>query len=120
MCDECASELSPLTLTEVHHTVRQTNLFEQLHKLRSNRWSIHGWLQDDSIATDDRSSRHSYHDGEGEVPRRNHSPYTQRNVAQLVALAGELDRRLRLIQPERLTCVELEEVDGLAYIGVGL
>ena len=39
---------------------------------------------------------------------------------QLIALAGILDRRRRLRQAQRLTRIELQKVDGLGHIGIGL
>jgi deazaflavin-dependent oxidoreductase (nitroreductase family) len=43
-----------------------------------------------------------------------------RHVAQLVALAGDLQQRTPGLQRERAPGVELEEVDRLAHVGVGL
>ena len=48
------------------------------------------------------------------------APTPSGNVAELVALAGELDGGGGLVEAEGFAAVELEEVDGLAYVGVGL
>ena len=120
MCDHGAAELRALARAEVDDAVRQANLFEQLHKLRGDRWCVDGGLQNYGIAADNGSGGHSSHDGEWEVPRWNYRTHAQRNVAQPVAFAGELDRRSCLVQPQRLASVELQKVDGFAHIGIGL
>src|SRR5258708_11893429 len=120
MLDDGAAELGALAGAEVHYAVRQPDFFEELHELRGNRWCVDGGLENDCVAADDRSGGHSGHDGEGEVPWWDDSAYAEGNVAQLVALAGELDWRGCLVQPDGLASVELEEVDGLAHVGVGL
>ena len=48
------------------------------------------------------------------------APHAERDVAQAVAFARQLDRRGCGVQLERLTRVELHEVDALAHVGVGL
>src|SRR5258705_5853811 len=120
MRDDGAAELRPLAGAKVHDAVRQANLFEQFHKLRGDRWCVDGRLQDYGISADNRSGRHSGHDGKGKVPRRNDSTYAQRNIAKFVALARELDRRGCLVQSQGLASIELQKVDGLADIRVRL
>ncbi len=88
--------------------------------MRGDGGSIDRGLQDDGIAADDRCCGHSGHDGEGKVPGRDDGSDAERDVAELVVLAGELDGRGRGVQLERFAAVELEKVDGLAYVGVGL
>src|SRR5207302_4406030 len=44
--------------------------------------------------------------------------YAERNVAEFVALAGELDGRGGVVEPKGFASVKLEEVDSLADIGV--
>jgi hypothetical protein len=54
------------------------------------------------------------------IPRRDHRAHAQGNVTQLVALSGKLDRRGGCVQAQRFARVELQEVDGLADVGVCL
>ena len=78
---------------EIDHAAGHACFFEHINKARGDGGRIAGRLQDDGVAGDDGSGRHAGHDGEGEIPRRNDRAYAQRDVEQLVALAGELDRR---------------------------
>ena len=63
---------------------------------------------------------HAGHDGEGEIPRRNDRADTERDIEQLVALARVLDGGGGGGQAQRLARIELEKIDGLAHVGVGL
>ena len=47
------------------------------------------------------------------------APTPERNVNQLVALAGILDRRCGSSKAQGFARIELEEIDGLGHIGVG-
>ncbi len=120
MGDNSAPEVGALARAQVDDAVRQANLFEQFHKLRGNRRGVDRRLQDDGVAADDRGRGHSGHDREGEVPRWNHGTNAERDIAQLVAFARKLNRRSGSVQAKRLAAVELQKVDGLAYVGVGL
>ena len=77
-------------------------------------------LQDHGVPGDDRGHGHARHNGEREVPGRDHRAYAQGQVVQLVMLAGQLNRRRRFFQPQRLASVELRKVDCLGDIGIGL
>ena len=101
MCDDGAAEVRALAGAEIDDAIRQADLFEQLHELGGDGGRVDGRLQDHGVSGDDGRRGHSGHDGEGEVPGRNHRADAERNVAELVALAGELDGRLRLIEAER-------------------
>ncbi len=105
---------------EIHHAARHSGLFQHLNELRGNRRRIARRLQDHRVPGHDRSRRHPRHDGEREIPRRNHRAHAQRNIDQFIRLPRQLDRRLRLRQPQRLAAVELEKVDRLAHVGIGL
>ena len=63
---------------------------------------------------------HAHRDREREVPRRDDRDDAARGVAHLVALAGHLEERLAAVERDRAARVELEEVDRLADVGVGL
>ena len=104
---------------EVDDAVGQAGLFEQADELGGDGGRVAGGLENDGVAADDGGGGHAGHDGEGEVPGRNDGADAQRNVAQLVAFSGELDGRGGCVQAQGLAGVELEEVDGLAYVGVG-
>ena len=56
----------------------------------------------------------------GKFHGRDDGAHAERDVKQLVALAGVLDGGGCGGQAQGFACVELEEVDGLAHVGVGL
>ena len=66
------------------------------------------------------AERHARHDGQREVPGRDHHADTERDVEELVVFAGDLRDRLRFGEPQRLAAVELEKVDRLGDVGVRL
>jgi hypothetical protein len=55
----------------------------------------------------------------GKIPRRNHRAHSQRDVEQLIALAGILDRRGGLRKAQGFARIELKEVDSFGYVGIG-
>ena len=120
MRDDRVAEARAGAGAEVDHALGHAGFFEQFDKLRGDGRRVARRLQDDGVAADDRGQRHAGHDGAGEIPRRNHRAHAERNVHQRVALAGQLDRRLRLGEAQRFARVELAEVDGLGDVGVGL
>jgi len=63
---------------------------------------------------------HAAENRQGEVPWRNDGTDTQRDVAQLPALARQPGQRLLIGKPEHLAPVELGEVDRLGDIPVRL
>ena len=77
-------------------------------------------LRTTRVARGQAGGRHAHGDRDREVPRRDHRHHAARRVAHLVALAGDLEERLAAIERDRAAGVELEEVDGLADVGVGL
>ena len=79
-----------------------------------------GRLQHDGVARRERRGGHAHRDREREVPRRDDRADAARRVAQLVALAGHLQQRRAGGQLDRAARVELEEVDRLADVRVGL
>src|SRR5581483_4843222 len=101
------------TRAEVDDAIRHARLFKHLHEPCGDGRRIAGGLEDHGIAGHDRRSRHARHDGEGKVPWRNDSAYSQRNIQQFIALAGKLNRRGGLRKPHGLARVELQKVDGL-------
>ena len=104
---------------EVDDAVGQAGLFEDFDEFGGDGGRVDRGLEDDGVAGDDGGGGHAGHDGEGEVPRRNDGADAERNVEELVALAGILDGRGGVVEAQRFAGVELEEVDGLAYVGVG-
>ena len=105
---------------EVHHAVRHAALFQNLHQLGGDRRRVAGGLQHNRISADDGSHGHAGRDRRRKIPGRNHRAHSERDVPEIIALAGVLNRRLRLCQPQRFARIELAEVDGLADIGIGL
>ena len=120
MRDDGVTETGSSAGAEVHYAFRHAGFFEQFDELRGDGRRIARRLQDDGVAADDGGERHAGHDGAGEIPRRNYSADAERDVVQRVALAGQLDGRLRLGEAQHLARVELAEVDGLGDVGVGL
>ena len=77
-------------------------------------------LRTTRVARGQAGGRHAHGDRDREVPRRDDRHHAARRVAHLVALAGDLEERLAAIERDGAAGVELEEVDGLADVGVGL
>jgi hypothetical protein len=80
--------------------------------------SLEGF-DDGDIAGDQRRHGHPHHDGQREIPWRNHHPDAQRDVDHLVVLAGQLDHRLRTGEPLHFAGVVFAEIDGFGDVGVG-
>src|SRR5579863_5014358 len=119
MLDDSIAERGSGAGAKIDHAIGHAGLFEDLDKARSDGGRVARWLEDHCIAGDDSGSRHSGHDGEGEVPGRNHRTYAERNVKKLVALAGILNGSRGPGQAQRFARVELKEVDRLAHVRVG-
>ena len=79
-----------------------------------------GGLEDRGVAGGQRGRGHAAGDGDGEVPRRDDRGHAARAPAHGVALAGDLQQRRVTVELDRPARVVLEEVDGLAHVGVGL
>ena len=81
-----------------------------------------GGLEHDGVAGRQRRGGHPRGDRQREVPGRDHRADAARRVVQLVALAGHLQQRrpVAALQLDRGARVELEEVDRLADVGIGL
>src|SRR5579864_6458525 len=120
VCDDGVAESGSGAGTEIHHAFGHAGFFEQLNKLGGDGGRVARGLEDHGVAADDRSQRHSSHDGAGKIPRRNYRADAERNVEKRVVLAGQLDGRLRLAEAQRFTGIELTEVDGLGNVGIGL
>ena len=105
---------------EVDDAGGQAGFFEDAEEDGGDGGRVAGGFEDDGVAADDGGGGHAGHDGEREVPRRDDGADAERNVAELVALSGVLDGRGGGVEAEGFAGVELEEVDGLAYVGVGL
>ena len=114
------AELEPLPRAQVHHPIRQARLLQQAHKPRRNRRSIDRRLQNHRVPADDRRRRHPRHNRKRKVPWRNHRADAQRYVTKLVTFSGKLNRCRRSIEPQRLASIELQKVDRLAHIRIGL
>ena len=120
MRDNGIAETGPSAGAEIDHALGHAGFFQQFDKFRCDGRRIARRLQDDGVAADDRGNRHSRHNGAGKIPRRNHRAHTKRNIHQRVALAGQLDRSLRLRKTQGFASIKLAEVDGLGNVGVGL
>src|SRR6185437_5046833 len=107
-------------LEEVYDAVGQPGLVEQSDEAGGDGGRVGGRLEHDGVAGDDSGRGHAGHDGEGEVPGRNDGADAEGDVAEDVALAGILDGRGGGVELEGFAGVELEEVDALANVGVGL
>ncbi len=105
---------------EVDDAAGHAGFFEHFNELGGDGGRVAGGLEDDGVAGDDGGRGHAGHDGEGEVPRRNDGADAERNIEQAVALAGVLDGRGGGGEAQGFAGVELEEVDGLGDVGVGL
>ena len=79
-----------------------------------------GRLEHDGVAGDDGRGGHAGHDRAREVPRRDDDADAQRDVVQLGLVVRLGIGRMRLAQPQHLAAVELQEVDRLRGVGVGL
>ncbi len=79
-----------------------------------------GGLEDDRVARRQGRGDHPHRDRDREVPRRDDRDDAARRVVHRVALAGNLEERLAALERDRPARVELEEVDRLADVGVGL
>ena len=106
--------------TEVDHAVGKAGFFEDLDETGGDGGRVARRLEDDGVAGDDGGGGHAGHDGEREVPGRDDGAHAERDIEEFVALARILDGRAGGGQAQRLAGVELEEIDGLADIGVGL
>jgi hypothetical protein len=91
--DDCVAKGRARAGAEVDHALRHARLFQHLDELGGNGRRIARGLQNHRVARNDRRRRHPRHNGKRKVPRRNHRAHTQRNVDQLIALAGILDGR---------------------------
>src|SRR5271156_845338 len=119
MSDQRVAKIRATAGAEVHHAFRHAAFFQQFHELRCNRRRIARGLEHHGVSADNRSHRHSGHDGAGKIPRRNHGAHSERNIGQRVALARQLDGRFGLSEAQSLAGVVLAEVDRLRDIGIG-
>ena len=110
---------APRAGAEVHHPLRHPRLFKHLHKFGRNRRRVARGLQNHRIPGHHRRRRHPRHNRKRKIPRRNHRTHAQRNIKQLIALAGILNRRRCRVQPQRLAPVKLKKIDGLAHVRIG-
>ncbi len=118
--DDGGAEAGAGAGAEVDDAVGHAGLFEQREEAGGDGGGVDRGLEDDGVAGDDGGGGHAGHDGEGEVPGRDDGADAERDVAELVALAGELDGGGGAVEAEGFAGVELEEIDALAYVGVGL
>ena len=120
MLDDGVAEGCAGAGAEVDHAGRHARLFQHLDEFGGDGGRVAGGLQNHRVAGDDGGCGHARHDGEGEVPRRNHRAHAERNIEQFVALAGVLDGRGGGGQAQSFAGIELKEIDGFAHVGVGL
>ena len=99
---------------------RDAGLAQGAHDHEPAARRLLGRLEDDAVARGQAGGRHAHGDRDREVPRRDDRHDAARRVAHLVALAGDLEERLAAVERDGAAGVELEEVDGLADVGVGL
>ena len=102
------------------HRRRHTAGTERLQQSLRAAGRLLGRLQHDGVAGRERGGRHPARDRDREVPGGDHGRDAARDVAQLVALAGDLQQRPPGLERDRAPRVVLEEVDRLAHVGVGL
>ena len=117
--DDGAADLRA-ALDEVDDAVGEAGFFHQRQEAGGDGGSVGRGLEDDGVAADDGRSGHAGHDGEREVPGRNDGADAEGDVAEEIFFAGVLDGGGGSVEAEGFAGVELEEVDGLAYVGVGL
>ena len=75
-------------------------------------------FHDAGVSADQRGGGHAGADREREVPGTDHHRHAAWLVHDLVDLADEPTQPARIEESDRLPCVELAEVDGLADVGV--
>ena len=92
----------------------------QVDEPRCNDRRVARRLQDHGIAAHDGGGGHPDHDRAGEVPWRNHRADAERNIDELVSLAGNRDDRLRLRVAQRFARIKLDKVDRFGDVTVGL
>ena len=113
------AEATAFAGAEVDHAVGEAGFFQNLEELCRDGRRVARGLQDDGVAADNGGQRHAAHDGAGKVPRRNYHAYAQRDVAQPIALARQLHRRLSLREANRLQRIEVAEVNQLGDVAIG-
>ena len=84
-CVTIASPVSELPADEVNDAWRKPGFLDDLHKFRRDRRRIGRWLEDDGITRDDGGHRHSGHDRERKIPRRNDRTNAKRNIFKAVS-----------------------------------
>ena len=119
MLDDCVAKSSARAGAKVDHAAGNSRFFENLNKPGRDGWRVAGGLQDDCIAGDDGGRSHAGHNREREIPRRNDRTHAERDIEQPVAFARVLDGRGSRGEAQGFARVELEEVDGLGYVGIG-
>ena len=97
-----------------------TGRVEGLDDGERTRGGLFGGLEHDAVAGREAGGDHPRGDGQGEVPGADDGHHAAGRVAQRVALARELHEPVAAFERDRLQRVELEEVDRLAHVGVGL
>ena len=93
---------------------------QRLHDAQSAPGRLLGGLEHDRVAGGERPRGHPAGDRDREVPRGDDSGDAARDVAQLVALPGDLDQLRAGRELDRAARVVLEKVDRLAHVGIGL
>ena len=118
--DEEIADLAARPGQVVQRAVGHARLLEELEDPPADERRVGRGLEDDAVARDEGRGRHAREDRVGEVPRRDHGARAERDVERL----GELARIRRdgdLAPPaQHLARVELEEVDRLGRLDVGL
>ena len=110
----------PLTGKERHGIRRDTSGAQRLDDHQPAPGRLLGRLEDGRVAGDQRRGDHAHRDRHREVPGRDDRGDAARDVAHRVVLAGHLQERAARLELDRAARVELEEVDRLADVGVGL
>jgi hypothetical protein len=93
MLDDGVAEGGAGAGAEVDHAVGHAGFFKDFNETGGDGGRIARGLENDGVAGDDGGRGHAGHDGEGKVPGRNDRAHAERNVEQLVALAGILNGR---------------------------
>ncbi len=120
----CVTMRSPISLPDpgnkVHDARRHADLVQEIDEPRRDHRRVARGLQNDGVPRDDCGRRHAHHDGGGEIPRRDDGPDAEGDIDELVALALDRYHGLRLRVAQRFARVELEKVDRLGDVAVGL
>ncbi len=120
MRNDRIADLAARAGNKVHNARRYSDLVQKVDEPSGNDRGIARRFEHDGVTANDCRRGHADHDGAGEVPRRDYRPHAKRNIHQLVSFALERHDGLRLGVTKCLARVELDEVDCLTNVAIGL